>query len=88
MIHIFCALFCEAQPLIQHFKLTELKQFDLFRIYQSEDKEISLTIAGVGKLNAASAVSYHYACINTNSSDIWLNIGVAGHANIPFYIED
>jgi hypothetical protein len=83
MIHIFCALHCEAQPLIQHYKLTEIKQFDLFRIYQSEDKETSLTIMGVGKLNAASAVSYHHACLNTSGSDIWLNIGVAGHNNIP-----
>ncbi|MGB1800427.1 MAG: hypothetical protein ACPHLK_06315 [Gammaproteobacteria bacterium] len=82
MIHIFCALPCEAQPLIQHFKLTELKQFNLFRIYQSEDKQISLTITGVGKLNAASAVSYHHACFNTSASDIWLNIGVAGHKDL------
>lgn len=82
MIHIFCALSCEAQPLIQHFKLTQLKQFDLFRIFQSKDKEISLTITGVGKLNAASAVSYHHACFNTSASDIWLNIGVAGHKNL------
>lgn len=82
MIHIFCALPCEAQPIIQNFKLTELKQFDLFRIYQSKNNEISLTITGIGKLNAASAVSYHHASLNTVSSDIWLNIGVAGHQNI------
>jgi len=82
MIHIFCALSCEAQPLIQHFKLTKLKQFDLFRIYQSDDKEINLTITGVGKLNTASAVSYHHACFNTSVSDIWLNIGVAGHKDL------
>lgn len=82
MIHIFCALPYEAQPLIQHFKLTELKQFDLFRLYQSEDKEITLTITGIGKLNAASAVSYHHACCNTLNSDVWLNIGIAGHKSL------
>jgi hypothetical protein len=82
MIHLFCALACEAQPLIQHFKLTELKQFNFFRIYQSENKETSLTITGIGKLNSASAISYHHACIKSNTSDIWLNIGVAGHRNI------
>lgn len=82
MIHIFCALSCEAQPLIQHFKLTQSKQFDLFRIFQSENKKISLTITGVGKLNAASAVSYHHACFNTSASDTWLNIGVAGHKDL------
>ncbi len=83
MIHIFCALPCEAEPIIQYFKLTGLKQHNLFRLYQSKDKQISLAITGIGKLNAASAVSYHHACIETQTSDIWLNIGVAGHVNIP-----
>lgn len=83
MIHIFCALPCEAECLIQHYKLTALKKFDLFRIYQSQDKTISLAIMGVGKLNAAAAVTYHHACINTSPADIWLNIGVAGHASLP-----
>ncbi len=83
MIHIFCALPCEAGPIIQLLKLTELKQFDLFRIYQSKDKQSSLTITETGKLNAASAVSYHHACLDTQASDIWLNIGIAGHESIP-----
>lgn len=82
MFHIFCALPCEAEPIIQYFKLTALKQFDLFRIYQSKDQQISLTITGIGKINAASAVSYHHACMNTHSADCWLNIGIAGHQHI------
>ena len=82
MIHFFCALPCEAEPIIQRFKLSASKQFDLFRIYQSKDSQISLTTTGIGKLNAASAVSYHHACLNTSTDDIWLNIGVAGHASI------
>lgn len=83
MIHVFCALPCEAEPIIQYFKLTGLKQFDLFRIYLSKDKQTSLTITGTGKLNASSAVSYHHACLNTSAGDIWLNVGIAGHASIP-----
>ena len=82
MIHLFCALPCEAEPLIQHFKLSDIKEFDLFRIYQSKDKEISLTTTGIGKLNMAAAVSYQYACLKTSAADIWLNIGVAGHATL------
>lgn len=82
MIHLFCALPCEAETLIQYFKLSEQKEFDLFRLYQTQDKSISLTITGIGKLNAAAAVSYHHACLQTASADIWLNIGVAGHANL------
>jgi nucleoside phosphorylase len=83
MIHIFCALPCEAEPIIKHYKLSVLKQFDLFRIYQSKDKNISLTVTGIGKINAASAVSYHHACLESQASDIWLNIGIAGHAVKP-----
>ncbi len=82
MRHLFCALPCEAEPLIQHFKLSELKEHELFRLYQSQDKTISLAITGIGKLNAAAAVTYHHACLQTSSTDIWLNIGVAGHANL------
>lgn len=82
MIHIFCALPCEAQPIIHFFKLKELKQFDLFRLYQSNDKTMSLTITGVGKINMAAAVAYQHACLETEVSDIWLNVGIAGHINI------
>lgn len=83
MIHLFCALPSEAEPIIRHLKLSQLKDFDLFRLYQSQDKNISLTITNIGKLNAAAAVAYHHACLRTSPTDIWLNIGIAGHENIP-----
>lgn len=83
MIHFFCALPCEAEPLIQYFKLTELKEYSLFRLFQSEDKDISLTITGIGKSNASAAVAYHHGCLTTSPADIWLNIGIAGHASLP-----
>ena len=46
-------------------------------------KNISLAITNVGKINAAAAVAYHHACIGTSSTDIWLNIGISGHKDIP-----
>lgn len=79
MIHIFCALHCEAITFIEYYKLVKQKSFNLFPVYQSNDKNISLTISGVGKLNAAAAVCYHHGCFNTKPYDIWLNIGIAGH---------
>ena len=82
MINLFCALYCEAEPLINQYQLSELRQFDLFRIFQSEDKQIALTITGIGKLNAASAVTYHHANLKTSGSDVWLNVGVAGHKSM------
>ena len=82
MIHFFCALPCEAEPLLRHYDLQQLKQFPLFRIYQSPEHEYSLCITGIGRINAAAAVSYHFASINPAASDIWLNIGVGGHQQL------
>ena len=82
MIHFFCALDCEAETLIHYFKLTEIKQYNLFRLYQSSSKSISLTITGVGKLNAAAAICYHHACLQTSPPDCWINVGIAGHKHL------
>ena len=79
MIHLFCALSCEAKPLITHFGLQLDQGNQLFKTYLAEDTGINLTITGVGKKNAAAAVSYHAANYQPVESDIWLNIGVAGH---------
>ena len=81
MIHLFCALACEAKPLINHFALEMDQTKRLFKIYYSDKHNMSLTITGVGHRNAAAAVSYHAGCSNPFASDIWLNIGIAGHAS-------
>ncbi len=83
MIHFFCALPCEAEPLIRYFRLSRLNPFDLFPIYQSEDKRFSLVVTGIGRLNAAAAVAWHHACLTTGKADIRLNVGVAGHDSYP-----
>ena len=81
MIHFFCALPCEAKPLIAHYKLQRLNQFDLFKIYQSKNEDISLTLTGVGKINAAAAVSYMHASLHSSPWDAWFNVGIAGHSD-------
>ncbi len=80
MIHLFCALRCEAKPLISQYNLKYAREYQLFPIYLAKDKSISLTITGVGKLAAAVAVMHTYQVFNGAKSDCWLNIGVAGHA--------
>ena len=82
MLHFFCALFCESKPIIEFYNLHKLEEFNSFPIYQSKDKDITLTITGVGKTNAISAVEYHHESIKTSENDIWLNIGIAGHKSI------
>ena len=81
-VHIFCALKYEAEPIIDNFNLIRLNDYKLFKIYQSIDQKISLVITNVGKNNAKDAVIYHHNSIKTCKSDIWFNIGIAGHENI------
>lgn len=83
MIHLFTALACEAMPLVEHYGLKEQQQDALFRIFTAKDGNITLTITGVGKTAAAAAVSFHHARCGTSPADIWLNIGIAGHADLP-----
>jgi nucleoside phosphorylase len=79
MIHFICALKCEARSLIAHYRLKHSTDSDSFPLYISPDKQISLTISGVGKINAAAATAFTHAFLHTEKQDIWLNVGIAGH---------
>ena len=58
MIHLICALKCEAKPLIQHYRLRHLDNAESFVIYSNNETNISLTITGPGKTTASSGVAY------------------------------
>jgi len=79
MIHFICALKCEAKSLIAHYRLKHSTDSKSFPLYISPDKQISLTISGVGKINAAAATAFSHAFLHTEKQDIWLNVGIAGH---------
>ena len=76
-IFIFCALACEAKPLIAHFGLKKLPPPNVFDIYQHES--IVLSITGVGKANMAAGVAYTLATVKAPTHPILINIGIAGH---------
>jgi nucleoside phosphorylase len=82
MIHLICALKCEARPLIQHYDLKHNGNTELFNSYLSIGNELTLTITGPGMANAAAGTCYAHDHFNTRSTDAWLNIGVAGHQSI------
>jgi nucleoside phosphorylase len=82
MIHLICALKCEAKPLIQHYNLRHNGNTELFNSYLSLENELTLTITGPGMANAAAGTCYAHEHFNTSSTDAWLNIGVAGHQSI------
>jgi len=82
MIHFICALKCEARSLIAHYRLKHRADSESFPLYMSADKQISLTISGVGKVNAAAATAFTHAFLQTGKQDIWLNVGIAGHKDM------
>ena len=77
MINVVTALACEANPIIQHFRLKKLKQPHAFPIY--DNGHVNLIISGIGKSSAACAVGYLQSLINAPTPHVWINVGIAGH---------
>ena len=65
MIHFIVATNSEARPLIDLFKLKKKKDFKQTLIYANQ--QISLTITGIGKINAAIGVTETYFYFNTGN---------------------
>lgn len=81
MLHIICALKPEARPLLDRFGLRALP--DEPRTYRNADANISLTLSGIGKSAAIEAVYRTHTFFNADKSHAWLNLGIAGHADLP-----
>lgn len=83
MLMIFTALYCEGQPLIQHYHLTKDNSINKFQVFRNED--IVLTITGTGSIAAAVAVTYVCNHYPPAASDFLINIGVCstGDHDIP-----
>lgn len=79
MIHLICALRCEAQPLIEHYRMTAVGSGNIFDCYIDRHHGVSLTISGPGKTAAASAVIQTHMLLAAVRDDSWVNIGIAGH---------
>ena len=67
----------EAMSLIDLCKVKKIKSLKQTFIYSNH--EISLTISGIGKVNAAIGVTQTYYYYNQKNDNIWINIGLAGH---------
>lgn len=77
-LHLVVALPAEAKPLVQHYGLQKQQSEHGFDIYRKE--HIALVVSGVGKINAAAAVSYLQAVCEFPQHAVWLNVGIAGLA--------
>ena len=80
-VHLVTALPAEAKPVTSHFGLKRLQPGCGFPVYR--DRHISLVVSGVGKTNAAAASALLYALNGCPANAIWINLGIAGHRDLP-----
>lgn len=83
MIHIICALHCEAKPLIEQYRLKRRDAGDVFPIFTDRQQYLTLTVSGTGKVNAAAATMYTHGLSDSKKSDVWLNVGISAHERLP-----
>lgn len=81
-VFVFCALMCEAKPLIKAWQLKKLPRPSMpFSIYINGQRAV--VISGIGKTAMAGAVGYTMALFNIDTAPILLNLGIAGHGGEP-----
>lgn len=81
-IFVFCALACEAKPLIKAWRLKKLAGINHpFAIHA--DAQRAVVITGMGKTAMAGAVGYAMALFDADPAPIMLNLGIAGHGGEP-----
>ena len=79
MIHLIIATFPEATYFIKSLKLKKIESISEFKVYYNNN--FTLTITGLGKLNAAMAITQTYYEFGKIKNHHWINIGIAGHLN-------
>lgn len=81
MVYFFCALYEEAQFLIEAFQLKKNPEIHAFPIYESRKEmhpELTLVITGPGAIPAATAVGYLAARDDRREEGLLINIGSCG----------
>jgi nucleoside phosphorylase len=78
-INLVVALAAEAKPIVNQYKLEREASVKAYALYTSE--EMNLVVSGMGTAAAAAATGFLAGTIKSATADLWLNIGVAGHAD-------
>ena len=77
MIHIFTALYPEAKPLIQALSLKKRAAQTHYQQFLSEEGDLSLTITGVGPMQAAAVTASVLTDYDAGAQDQLLSLGTA-----------
>ncbi len=80
-VFVFCALACEAKPLIETWKLSKQQTPLSFATYSNASRVV--VISGIGKAAMAGAIGYTLARFPELQMPIMVNFGIAGHASQP-----
>lgn len=78
MLNLVTALPGEARPLIDAFRLKRFLPESPFAVYRGDD--VFLIVSGIGAAASACAVGFLRGQMDAPAA--WLNIGIAGHANL------
>lgn len=82
MIHVLVALRSEARPLVRHLELESLSGgFDARPAFAGHD--LLLVVTGVGRGAAGRVVEELSRRSEAGSVVGWLNVGIAGHRDLP-----
>lgn len=77
-VNLITALPCEAKPIATRLRLGRVQPDRGFPVYRRG--HVALVIAGPGKINAAAATGFLHTLVSVPGPAIWINLGVAGHA--------
>jgi len=80
MLQLFCALACEAKPIITAYRLKNILHHP-FQVYEKD--QLRVVVTGLGKQAMAAAVAYLYGRFDLPASTANLNVGIAGHYDAP-----
>ncbi len=70
----------EADPFIDEFSLSGIREDRPYRLYRGDD--VYLVVSGTGKVSAASATAYLQQVSGDEDDHVWLNAGIAGHRDL------
>ncbi len=82
MLIYVCALHCEAKPVIDFYRLKKLTATALpFDVYQHES--VCCIVSGMGQEKMTRCIRQFSAQRPTPATDCWINLGIAGHHDLP-----
>lgn len=77
---VVTALPSEARPWIDHYRLSPVQGSPL-RLYRGNG--VALVVSGIGASACTAATGFLAGVIGSSGPCVWLNVGIAGHADFP-----